>query len=145
MVVGAISNTPVPTWSALGVEFGSDARSQTRRYIESGARSRYPLAAGNDGFARPLVSNRLQFAIGEPHHLQQQPVVAKPGDLGLAEGPRLVVDRRLDDFEILFRGAEDQVEIAERIEIAEIVALARQHFVVFFAAAPWCRAAYPSA
>src|SRR3984893_14694564 len=74
--------------------------------------------------------NRLQLAIGEPHHFQQQPAVAKARDLGLAEGARLVVDRGLDDFEILLCGAEDQIEIAERIEIAEIVALPRQHFVV---------------
>ena len=40
------------------------------------------------------------------------------------------MDRRLDDLEVLLRRAEDQVEIAERIEIAEIVALARQHFVI---------------
>src|ERR1700722_4359906 len=90
----------------------------------SSARSRDPLAP------RKGDSNRLQLAIGEPHHLQQQPAVAKPRDLGLAEGARLVVDRRLDDLEVLLGRAEEQVEIAEGIEIAEITALPRQHFVV---------------
>jgi hypothetical protein len=41
------------------------------------------------------------------------------------------MDRRLDDFQILFRGAEDQVEVSKRIEIAEIGAIPRQHLVVF--------------
>src|SRR6202000_2128811 len=76
------------------------------------------------------VLNRLQLAIGEPDHLQQQPAVAETRDLGLAEGARLVVDRRFDDFEILFCCAEDQIEIAERVEITEIGALPRQYFVV---------------
>src|SRR4051812_40728356 len=74
--------------------------------------------------------NCLQFAIREPHHLQQQPAVAESGDLGLAEGARLVVDRRLDDFQVLLGRAEDQVEIAERIEISEIAALFRQRLVI---------------
>src|SRR5450756_2067446 len=37
-----------------------------------------------------VVLDRLQFAIGEPHHFQQQPAVAETRDLGLAEGTRLV-------------------------------------------------------
>ena len=75
-------------------------------------------------------SNGLELAIGEPHHFQQQPAVPKTRDLGLAESARLVMDRRFDDFQVLLRRAEDQIEVAERIEIAEIVALPRQHLVV---------------
>src|SRR6195256_5432180 len=80
----------------------------------------------------PLIcaSNGFEFAIGEPHHFQQQPAVAKPGDLGLAEGACLVMDRRLDDLEILFGGTEDQVEVAERIEVAEIATLPRQRLII---------------
>src|SRR6202035_4003978 len=77
-----------------------------------------------------MGSNGFELAIGEPDHLQEQPAVPKTRYLGLAKGTRLVMDRRLDDFEILFRRGDDQVEIAERIEIAEIAALPRQHFVV---------------
>ena len=40
------------------------------------------------------------------------------------------MNRRLDDLEILFGSTEDQIEIAKRIEIAKIGALARQHFVI---------------
>jgi hypothetical protein len=41
-----------------------------------------------------IGSNRLKLAIGKPDHLQQQPAVAKAGDLGFADGARLVMDRR---------------------------------------------------
>src|SRR5579863_1371178 len=75
-------------------------------------------------------SNRLELAIGEPDHLQQQPSIPEARYLGFAEGARLVVDWRLDEFQILFRCSEDQVEIAERIEIAEIAPLAREHLVI---------------
>ena len=75
-------------------------------------------------------SNGFEFPIGEPHHFQEQPAVAEARDLGFAEGARLVVDRHLDDFQVLLGGAEDQIEVAERIEVAEIVALARDHLVV---------------
>ncbi len=40
------------------------------------------------------------------------------------------MDRRLNDLQVLLGSAEDQVEIAERVEIAEVFALARQHFVI---------------
>jgi hypothetical protein len=42
--------------------------------------------------------NRLQLPIGEPHHLQQQPSIAKAGNLGLAECAGLVMNRCLDDL-----------------------------------------------
>ena len=50
------------------------------------------------------VPDRLQLAMGEPHHFRQQPAVAKTGNLSLAEAARLVVDPGLDDLEILFGG-----------------------------------------
>src|SRR3974390_2978211 len=76
------------------------------------------------------LSDRFQLAVGKPDHFQKQPAVAKPRDLRLAKGACLVVDRRLDDFEVLFGCAENQIEIAERVEIAEIAALSGQHFIV---------------
>src|SRR6187402_2110962 len=83
-------------------------------------------------FGAPLTgsSNRLEFPIGKPHHLQQQPAVAEARDLGLAESAGLVVDRRLDDFQILFGRTEDQIEIAERVESPKVVPLARQRLII---------------
>src|SRR5689334_1118466 len=40
------------------------------------------------------------------------------------------MDRRLDNFEILFCRAEDQIKVTERIEVSEIAALPRQHLVI---------------
>src|SRR5205085_9927639 len=77
-----------------------------------------------------LGSDRLELAVGKPHHLQQQPAVAEPRDLGLTEGTGFVVDRGLDDLQVLLRRSKDQVEIAKRIEVAEIVALTCENFVV---------------
>src|SRR4051812_22263219 len=76
----------------------------------------FPESSTTSGIHGPPASNGLEFAIGEPYHFQQQPAVAKPRDLGLAEGACLIMDRRLDDFQVLFRGAKNQIEIAERIE-----------------------------
>src|SRR5882757_135079 len=97
------------------------------------SRSRTRCGGGRCGVARAhkrARSDRLELAIGKPDHPQQQPAVAESGYLGLAEGTRLVVDRGFDDLQVLLGGAEDQIEIAEWIEIAEIAALPRQHLVV---------------
>ena len=40
------------------------------------------------------------------------------------------MDRRLDDFEVLLGRPEDQIEIPEWIEIAEIAAFPREHLIV---------------
>jgi hypothetical protein len=39
-------------------------------------------------------ADRLQFAVSEPHHFQQQPAVAKPEDPGFAEGACLAVTKQ---------------------------------------------------
>src|SRR6202047_4686447 len=93
------------------------------------ALARSPGQDAGDG-PRNENSDRLQFAISEPNHFQEQPSVPKARDLGLAERTRLVVDRRLDNFEVLLRCAEDQIEIAERIEVAEIPAPPRPYLVI---------------
>src|SRR6185437_14565571 len=56
--------------------------------------------------------------------------MAKARNLGLAIGPTGVPDRHFDDFQGQLRGAEDQIEIAERIEIAEIAASGLEPLVV---------------
>ena len=45
--------------------------------------------------------------------------MAKTTDICGAVGPLAVTDRDLDYSQVQFRGAEDQVEIAKRIEITE--------------------------
>ena len=74
-------------------------------------------------------------------HAQQQPAVPEARDVGFAVFARGVADRHFGGLQVELGGAEDQVEIAERIELAEIGAVARDLVVVASAAAPWCRTA----
>src|SRR5262249_24876426 len=71
---------------------------------------------------RPRPSHRLDAHECEQHHAQQYESVTEAGNLGLAVGAAGVADRNLDRLEAELGGAEDQIEIAERIEIAEIAA-----------------------
>src|SRR5262249_42744168 len=65
-----------------------------------------------------------------PGHGRQLRAVLETADLGLAVGARAVAHRQLHDFQILLGGPEDQIEIPERIEVAEEAARARDLFVV---------------
>ena len=47
-------------------------------------------------------------------------------NVGVAIGAFAVADGQVDDLEIVFRRAEDEIEIAEGIEIAEVGAIARR-------------------
>src|SRR6266702_7661571 len=64
--------------------------------------------------------DRLDLEERESHHLQQHPTMTEPGDLRLAIGARGVPDREIHRFQVELRCTEDQIEIAERTEIAEI-------------------------
>lgn len=44
----------------------------------------------------------------------------KTGDLSLTIGSIGVPDRNFHDFQAQFRGAENQIKVAERVKIAEI-------------------------
>ena len=56
--------------------------------------------------------------------------VPEAADLGLAVGARAIADRQLDDLQVLLGGAEEQVEVAERIEVAEEAAVGGDALVV---------------
>src|SRR5688572_14859571 len=71
-----------------------------------------------------------KFAERVPGHRRQLRPVLEAADLGLAVGARAVAHRQLDDLQVLFGRAENQVEVAERIEVAEEAARARDLFVV---------------
>src|SRR6266852_2520490 len=63
---------------------------------------------------------QLELAERQPGHAQQQPPVAEAVDLRLAVAPRPVAHRHLDDLQSQPRGSEEEIEIAEGIEIAEV-------------------------
>src|SRR5262249_22832424 len=62
----------------------------------------------------------LELAEAEHRHAQKQPAVLEPADLGVAVRARAIAHRHLDDFQARPGGAEEQIEITERIEIAEV-------------------------
>src|SRR2546427_6100046 len=75
-------------------------------------------AAGSRG-----SSHRLEPEESENGHLEQQPAVGKPPDVRGPVIPFVVMDRDLQDLEVELGGPEEEVEVAERIEVAEIPAV----------------------
>lgn len=65
-------------------------------------------------------SDRLDLEKREDHHSQQHHAMPKARNLSFTIGPSRIADRQIDRLEIELRGAEDEVEIAERIKIAEV-------------------------
>ena len=56
----------------------------------------------------------------EQGHLEQEPAVLEAADLGVAVGAGAVAHRQIDDLQVQPGSAEQQVEVAERVEIADI-------------------------
>src|SRR3989304_8111966 len=74
---------------------------------------------------------RLQFPKREGDHAQEQPAVAKARNIRVPVAACSIMDGYFDDLEILLRGAEDQMQVAERIEVAEVRAVTRDRLIVF--------------
>src|SRR5581483_2129286 len=74
---------------------------------------RPPASAG-------VVELDLQLPEREHGPLQQQPAVPEARDLRLAVRARVVADGQVDDLQVQPRRAEQQVEVAERVEVAEV-------------------------
>lgn len=53
------------------------------------------------------------------------------GDVGRAVGPLAVADGKVDDLQVEFCRAEDQVEVAKGVEIAEIGTVGGDILVIF--------------
>src|SRR5579859_7499964 len=78
----------------------------------------------------PAPSDELDPARGESDHLQQQPAVPPALNIGLSITPRAIADGNLHDLEIEARGTEQQVEIAERVEVPEVGAVVGNSLVI---------------
>ena len=63
-------------------------------------------------------------------HLQQQPAMAEPANVGCPVGPLPVTNGDLDNLQILLRRAEQQIEVPEGIEVAKIGPTLGNAFVV---------------
>ena len=55
-------------------------------------------------------------------------------NVGFAPHAFAVPNRHIDDLQIVFGGSENQVEIAERIDLPEVSPVSRDHFLVAAAA-----------
>src|SRR5687767_12254349 len=73
---------------------------------------------------------KFQAHGGEPDHPQQEPTVAPARNIGFAISAGTVTDRQVEHAQIQLGGAEEQVEIAEWIEVAEVGTVARDLFVL---------------
>ncbi len=51
-------------------------------------------------------------------------------NVAAAIGPTLVANRDFQNMEIQLRGAEQQVEIAEEIEVSEVITIRHQSLIV---------------
>src|SRR5687768_631017 len=65
--------------------------------------------------------DELQEAQAPATHLQEHQAVAPARNVGLAVGAGLVANRDFHGAQLQARGAEEQVEIAEGVLVAELV------------------------
>ncbi len=72
-----------------------------------------------DESPRRRRSQRLHLSEREHEHASQKPAMAETVDLGLAIGAARVTHRHFDNLEVVLGRTEQQVEIAERVEVAE--------------------------
>src|SRR5512138_3074810 len=76
------------------------------------------------------TSDELDAPRREDDHPQEQEAVAEALDVRLAVDPLPVAGRHVHDAEVLLRRPEDEVEVAERIEVAEVGPVRRDALVV---------------
>src|SRR5262249_34244427 len=70
----------------------------------------------------PVASDRVDAHECKQHDAQQHEAVPEARDLRLAVSAADIADGDLDRLERKLRSAEDQLEVAERVEVAEIAA-----------------------
>src|SRR5258706_4190447 len=92
-------------------------------------RSRGPAARDRRRPSRES-SEEPELAGRERAHLQEQPAVPEARDIGLSVFPLVVPDRQVDDAQVEPRRPEEQVEVAERIEVPEVSAVRRDPLIV---------------
>src|SRR5688500_6365969 len=72
----------------------------------------------------------LEALEADQHHPQQQRTVLEHLDLGIAEGACAIAHRHLHDAQTESRSAEQQVEVAEWIEVPKVAAVGGDPVVV---------------
>src|SRR5438105_13268664 len=82
--------------------------------------------------ARSSSEAEPELVEAERRHLEEEPAVRKAADLRVAVRARAVPDGQVDDLHVEARGAEQEIEVAEGIEVAEEGAVAGDAIVVLF-------------
>src|SRR3990172_3335420 len=75
-------------------------------------------------------SNELDPAGREEDHAKEQPTVLPPLDVGPPVGPALVTDGQVEDLQSEPGRAEEEIEIAKRVEVPEVRPLGGDALVV---------------
>src|SRR5215218_3552836 len=135
-------NSPVPAPSSRQRTPGPSAAASTRNAARRSARRRpaAPLHPQNrsrssrtiaspcrrsaayrrSGSSTPLEGRDLELPEREHRHPEEQQPVPPPADVRLAVDARLVADGHVDDLEPQARTSEEEIEVAEGVEVAEV-------------------------
>ena len=79
-----------------------------------------PSVASSSSSAPSAKDPDAELPEGERRHPQEQEPVAEAADVRLPVRPRVVADGEVDDAKRKLPGAEEQIEVAERVEVAEV-------------------------
>src|SRR4029453_711754 len=88
--------------------------------MDAGRRSWYVAWSGQE--LEPLQRDAA--------HAEEQQPVTEPADLGLSVGAVVIANRQVDEPEVQARGAEQEIEVSEGIEVAEVRAARLDALVV---------------
>ena len=75
-------------------------------------------------------SHEFQLSRSKDHHAQEKPAMAPALNVRFAIGALAVTDGDVGDLQIEFGRAEEKVEVAEGVEVAEVSAVGGNFFVV---------------
>jgi hypothetical protein len=88
------------------------------------------MRAGLEASCSTRASYEFQPPQRESEHPQQQPSVRPALDIGLPVSPFVIAHRHVDDLEVELGRTKYQIEVAERIEIAEVGSVGGDRIVV---------------
>src|SRR5439155_9361110 len=79
---------------------------------------------------RAASREEFQAAGSEADHAQQEPAMLPARDVGLAVGTGAITDGQVEDAQVEPSRTEEQIKIAEWIEVAEVSAVIRDQLVM---------------
>ena len=93
-----------------------------------------PRVKGSASNSLSMSGHRTSYELdtprGKQHHLEQQPTVPPALDIGRAVSSPPVTDGYLNDSQIQFGSAEQQIEIAKGVKVPKILPVFRDTLIV---------------